>query len=93
MNNTTYQPKSKGQTTVSIMVIISALGVWCSGLSLGLYSVNGTSSGLTASVGDLKETIDKADLPSMKAEVDFLAKQRGYKPPVITVASATTTDQ
>lgn len=88
--------KSKGWTrgqTIPLMTILGAICTWCVGLSISAFNMNGSVSGLTASVGDIKDTLASTDLPSLKAEIDFLAKQRGYKPPVEPLANATSTNQ
>lgn len=79
----------KGQTTIPILAVISTLFAWSAGLSIAAYNSNGSVSSLTASVGDIKETLDRSDLPSMKAEVDFMARQRGYN---LDISEATTSN-
>lgn len=73
------QVPSNGKTTIPIMVVVGAICTWCAGLSVGLYTVNGQTASLTASVADIKDTLDSGNLPVMKAELDFLASQRGFK--------------
>lgn len=79
MNPTTEHRKSKysewGQT-IPLLTIICAIATWCVGLSLAAFNVNGSVSGLTATVNDIKESTQ--GFPQVKAEVDWLAKQRGY---------------
>lgn len=76
---------NRGQTTVPIVMIITAIGVWCSGLSLAAFNVNGAVAGLTASLADIKE--NTSGLSQLKAEVDWLAQQRGYKQPILEATS------
>jgi len=80
--------KSKGDsnegTSIPIVLVISTIFVWCTGLSINAYVLNGSVSGLTASVSDIKE--NTANVPTLKAEVDWLVAQRGY---IITPAATT----
>lgn len=77
--------KSKGQVTIPIMTAIGAIFVWCAGLSVSLFNQNGAISGLTATVADIKE--NTSGFPTLKAEIDWLAKQRGYIDPMLVATS------
>jgi hypothetical protein len=80
----------KGQTVTGVMIAVATAfatvtWIWNAGLSKALYDNNSAISSLTASVADIKE--NTSNVPTLKAEVDWLVAQRGY---VITPASSTT---
>lgn len=75
---------SRGQTTVPILVVIGAICTWCGALSIGVLNNYTGVSSLKASVADIKE--NTANVPTLKAEVDWLVSQKGY-----TIAKLSTT--
>ncbi len=80
MNNTINNLKSKylksGQVTVPLMVVVSAICVWCSGLSVAVFTSHGEISGLASTVEDIKHDTD--GLPDVKAQVKWIAERQGY---------------
>ncbi len=66
---------SRGQT-VPFIAVIGVIFTWCAALSMGLYQNSNTIGELTASVSDIQKSTE--NIPDIKAEVDWLAKQRGY---------------
>lgn len=77
---------TKGQTTVPLLMVVGAICTWCAGLSVAAFNANGTVSGLTISINDIKE--NTSGFQEVKAEVDWLAKQRGYKSQLSTTTAA-----
>lgn len=67
---------TKVQATVPLMVVLSAIGMWDVGLSIGLYNLSSTVGSQTASISDIKSYT--RDVPTLAAEVNFLAEQKGY---------------
>lgn len=51
---------------------------WVGPLQTNEYEQYGTTQSLSASVSDIKQTVDDADLPRIREEVDFLAQQKGF---------------
>lgn len=90
MNTTTEHRKSKhhewGQT-VPLMVVLGAIATWCVGLSLAAFNTNGAVAALTATVNDIKEST--SGFPQVKAEVDWLAQQKGYNEAIGKASSST----
>lgn len=83
---------NRGQTTMGLMIGIATTfagvtWVWNTGLSVSAFNDHATLSGLTASVEDIKSNTE--GLPEIKQEIQFLAAQRGYKPPIVSVATTT----
>lgn len=73
---------SKGQAITGLMIGIATTyagvtWVWNTGLSVSIFNDHATVSSLNTSVQDIKENTD--GLPEMKAQLQFLAAQRGYK--------------
>lgn len=82
--------KSKGfirGQTIPVMVVVSAIALWCSGLSIGMYNINGQVSGLSTSVVTIEKNTD--GLPDLKAKINWLAEQQGYKPALTALATTT----